>query len=161
MSGVLPDGVALAQLWACYLDNMGFVADEAHKRGLTVLIEPIGPGTLPNYALARTRDALAAISELGRPNVRLLFDVFHGSNEGLDPAAVIADEVSVIAHIHLADRPGRHEPGTGRIDFPAVRQALSGIGYEGLLGCEYIPRASTAEGLGWLDEWDRECPSKA
>lgn len=153
MSGLLPEGVALAQLWSGYLENMAFVADEARQRGLTVLIEPIGPGTSPNYAMSRTGDALAAISGLSRPNVRLLFDVFHGANEGLDPAAFIEAEAGRIAHLHLADSPGRHEPGTGKIDFKAIRRALVASGYDGLLGCEYVPKAGTAEGLGWFGEW--------
>lgn len=67
MAGVLPQGTTLEALWPAYLDNLHFVAEEAEKRGLTVLIEPIGPGTLPGYAIARTGDALRAITELGGP----------------------------------------------------------------------------------------------
>lgn len=152
MAGVLPQGTTLEALWPAYLDNLHFVAEEAEKRGLTVLIEPIGPGTLPGYAIARTGDALRAITELGRPNVGMLFDVFHGYREGLDPAAVIAAESRRIAHIHLADEPGRHEPGTGWIDFRAIRQARA-AGYGGLLGCEYVPRAGTVDGLTWMSQW--------
>lgn len=153
MSGVLPAGSSLDVLWPVYLENMGFVADEAAKRDLTVLIEPIGPGTLPDYALARTRSALDAIAGLGRGNVKLLFDVFHGANEGIDPADFIASHGDVIAHIHFADRPGRHEPGTGELDYAAIRQALARADYSGLLGCEYVPSGHTAEGLHWMKSW--------
>lgn len=153
MAGVLPPGTGLDTLWPTYLDNLGFVAEEAGKRGLTVLIEPIGPGTLPNYAMALSRSALDAIAALGRANVKLLFDVFHGAGEGLDPAAFIAAHGEAIAHLHVADRPGRHEPGTGALDFPAIGQALAGIGYAGLIGCEYIPAGRTGDGLHWMRGW--------
>lgn len=153
MSGVLPGGVSLEALWAGYLENMAFVADEAARRGLVMLIEPIGPGTLPNYAIAETQVALDAISALSRSNVSLLFDVFHGANEGLDPAEVIAAHGAVIGHVHLADRPGRHEPGSGALDFNAIREALAGVSYRGLLGCEYIPSGRTTDNLGWMKDW--------
>ncbi|RDJ20649.1 hydroxypyruvate isomerase [Bosea caraganae] len=155
MSGVLPTGSGLDALWPTYLDNMGFVADEAAKRGLTVLIEPIGPGTLPDYAMARTQSGLDAIAALGLGNVKLLFDVFHGANEGLDPAAFIATNGGAIAHVHFADRPGRHEPGTGELDFPAIRRALAEIDYDGLIGCEYVPSRRTEDGLHWLRGWSQ------
>ncbi len=57
-----------------------------------------------------------------------------------------------IAHVQVADNPGRNEPGMGEINYRYVFAALDRLGYDGYVGCEYKPKAGTSEGLGWMRE---------
>ncbi|MFP3422293.1 TIM barrel protein, partial [Bacillus sp. SIMBA_161] len=68
----------------------------------------------------------------------------------LDVHQQIAKHAELIAHVHIADFPGRHEPGSATLDFAAIGRSLTNAGYHGRLGCEYIPAATTEAGLGWL-----------
>jgi hydroxypyruvate isomerase len=150
MAGVRPSGVAHDLLWKTYLENLNFVAEAADERGLHVLIEPIGRGTISAYAMDTMPLAVQALKELGLSDIRILFDVFHGANDGLDPCQQIREHAALIGHIHLADHPGRHEPTTGSLDFPSIYRQLEDVGYDGFLGCEYIPEKGTREGLSWM-----------
>lgn len=150
MAGVRPDGVPAERLWATYLDNLALAADAAKARGMLLLLEPIGSGTIANYVLDHPDLALRAIADLKRDNVRLIFDAFHTVNAGLDPLPFIRDHVDLIHHMHIADYPGRHEPGTGTVDFAALYATLDKAGYAGLIGCEYVPAGRTQDGLSWL-----------
>ena len=67
-----------------------------------------------------------------------------------DLAPTIEANLDRIAHIQLADTPGRHEPGTGEINYPFLFEHLDRIGYDGWIGCEYKPAKGTTEGLGWF-----------
>jgi hydroxypyruvate isomerase len=87
---------------------------------------------------------------LGRDNVRLILDAFHTVDAGLDVLPIIRDHIDLIYHMHIADHPGRHEPGTGAIDFAALYAALDQAGFTGFIGCEYVPAGPTQDGLSWL-----------
>ncbi len=150
MAGVKPAGVEWARLWDTYLDSIAYAADAAAKRGMTIIIEPIGPGSIANYVIDQPALAVDAIRALGRPNVALLFDAYHCACLGHDPAALIRAHAALIAHVQIADDPGRHEPGTGTIAFAPIFQALDEVGYAGPVGCEYHPLEGTAAGLGWM-----------
>ncbi len=114
MAGVRPAGVEPARLWDTYLENLAFAADAAKARGMTVIVEPIGPGSIANYVIDDPQVAVDAIEAIGRDNVKLLFDAYHCVCLGHDPAALIRDHAALIAHVQIADDPGRHEPGRGR-----------------------------------------------
>lgn len=152
MAGVITEASPPREaLWACYIDNLAYAAREARACGLTILVEAMSPGAVPNYLVDSPAVAAQAIAAVGEGAAQLL-DVFHATNVGEDPAAIIRAEGGRIGHVHFADHPGRHEPGTGAIDFNGVRQALAEIGYAGAIGCEYVPAGSTEQGLGWLRE---------
>ena len=150
MAGVRPIDVAPEKVWDTYIANLAVAADAAKARGMLLLLEPIGSGTIANYVLDRPDQALRAIANLGRDNVRLIFDAFHTVNAGLDPLPFIRDHVDLIYHMHIADYPGRHEPGTGTIDFATLYAALDAAHFTGFIGCEYIPAGRTHDGLSWL-----------
>jgi hydroxypyruvate isomerase len=149
MSGVVPEGASTAELWRTYIVRLRYVCEAASAAGLPVLIEPIGAATISNYLMADPYLALQAIEEVRAPNLFMLFDAFHAADAGIDPIAFVRQNFSKIAHLHIADHPGRHEPGTGRINFGDLFQLLKGVGYRGAVGLEYVPLSSTDEGLGW------------
>ena len=133
-----------------YRDNLAHAADRLGEAGLDALIEPINPADMPGYHLQAAEDAAEIIAALGRPNLRLQFDVYHRETTHGDAEQAIRRFAPLIGHVQIAGLPGRHEPDDGRLDLGAVLAALDATGYEGWVGCEYHPRAGTVEGLGWL-----------
>lgn len=149
LSGVIPDGRSREELFSLLAENIALACDCAHGENLKVLIEPISAGAVPNYMMHDPRLALELMARLDRPNLYMLFDTFHAAHNGIDVADFVAEHGDRIGHIHLADFPGRHEPGTGALDFPALFQALSRTRYPFSIGLEYIPLADTVSGLSW------------
>jgi hydroxypyruvate isomerase len=150
MAGILPPAQRTQQHWDCYVENLAFAATEARPRGIKVIVEAMSQGAVPDYFIATPDQAARAIAEAGEENLGLLLDVFHTASAGLDVHQAIAEHAALLAHVHIADFPGRHEPGSGTLDFSAIELALKGANYDGFLGCEYSPIGSTEAGLGWL-----------
>lgn len=150
MSGVLPEGQRRQLHWDCYVENLASCARQAAERGITVIVEAMSPAAVPDYFIATPDRAAQAIADAGEPNLGLLLDIFHTASSGLDIEETIRAHKDRIAHVHIADFPGRHEPGSAGLDFDAIEKVLEDIGYEGVLGCEYTPAGRTEDGLGWL-----------
>lgn len=151
MSGITPKGDPSERLHATYVENLRMVCRAATLVGIDVLIEPIGPGTLPNYYMSDPHEALRVIDEVGQSNLFMLFDAFHAAMADIDPTAFVRQHNACIRHVHVADLPGRHEPGTGTIDFAALFRELSACRYGGAVGLEYVPNADTVNGLHWRE----------
>jgi hydroxypyruvate isomerase len=138
-----------------YAGNLRFAAEALASDGIELLIEPINTQDMPGYFLNRTQQALDVIAELGLPNVRLQYDCYHMHIMEGQLAATIERHLGSIAHVQIADAPGRNEPGTGEIYYPALFRHLDKIGYDGWVGCEYRPKAGTLDGLGWMAKFDQ------
>lgn len=95
----------------------------------------------------------------GAPNIGFLCDLFHLANNGEDLDAVLADHRRLIAHVQIADHPGRHEPGSGSLDLDRYLSALETGGYSGSVALEYIPSTTTPESLAWLPVERRGSPA--
>lgn len=150
MSGVTagePDRAACEATW---LENLAWAADRAAPAGVTLLIEPLNTRDMPGYFLSRQDDALALIDRLGRPNVKLQFDVYHAQIMEGDITRRIERLAGKYAHVQIASVPERHEPDEGELDYAHVFAAFDRVGYDGWIGCEYNPRGVTEAGLGWF-----------
>ncbi|MCF7547640.1 hydroxypyruvate isomerase family protein [Pseudonocardia sp. WMMC193] len=119
------------------LENLAHAAKEAERIGAAVVLEPLSGAD--RYPIRTCADAVAVLDRVGASNTGLLFDVYHLAVNGEDLDAAIAAHADRIAHVQLADAPGRHEPGTGDIDFPHVLAALQAAGYTGRTALEYVP----------------------
>lgn len=117
----------------------------------TVLVEALAAGENGAYPLTSPDDVLRVLDACARDNVRMLADVYHFARNGFDPVAVLDEHLPSIAHVQVADAPGRHEPGTGELDFASIFGRLDGS-YAGWVGAEYRPAGETAAGLGWRRE---------
>jgi len=104
---------------------------------------------VPGFYLSGTAQALDIIAGVGSKNLFLQFDMYHMHMMGEDLARTIHDHLPLIGHMQLADAPGRHEPGTGEIDYPSLFELIDRAGYTGWIGCEYNPLTSTERSLKW------------
>jgi hydroxypyruvate isomerase len=150
LAGKLPEGVAREQGQATLVANLRFAADKLKAAGIKLLIEPINSFDIPGFFLNRTDQAQALIDEVGSDNLYIQYDIYHAQRMEGELATTMQKYLPRIAHIQLADNPGRHEPGTGEIHYPYLFRHLDAIGYRGWIGCEYKPKTSTTEGLGWI-----------
>jgi hydroxypyruvate isomerase len=147
----IPKGVEPAEARRVFVDNLGYAAPIMADAGIRLLIEAINTRVdIPGFFLTNTRQAIDIIDEVGSDNLYFQYDIYHMQIMEGDLARTIEANLPRIAHIQLADNPGRNEPGTGEINYPFLFQFLDRIGYQGWIGCEYKPRGKTAEGLGWL-----------
>jgi hydroxypyruvate isomerase len=134
---------------ATFVANLARAADEAAAAKVTLLIEPINPRDRPNYFLNRPEQAADIISKIGKPNVRIQFDLYHAQIVGGDLIRRLETHMPQIGHVQFAGVPVRAEPEEGEVNFPGIFAALDRLGYAGWVAAEYIPRGPTADGLGW------------
>jgi len=149
MAGKTPGGLAPERARETFIDNLRHTADAFAPHGINVLIEPINTYDIPGYFLHHSRQALDIIAAADRPNLFLQYDIYHMQRMEGELANTIRANLPQIRHFQLADTPGRHEPGTGEINYPYLFRLLDELGYDGWIGCEYIPQNGTAAGLGW------------
>ncbi len=150
LAGKTPDGVAPEESRRTLVGNLRFAAKALETEGIRLLIEPLNDQDMPGFYLTRTRDALRIMEEVGHPNLWLQYDVYHMQIMEGNLMRTIEGNLTRIAHIQIADNPGRHEPGTGEISYPNLFRFLEKKGYEGWIGCEYKPLGKTEEGLDWI-----------
>ena len=151
MSGLRPDGYDEAELEATWVANLRHAADRMATAGVTVTIEPINSRIdMPGYWLDDVGKAIRLLEAVDRSNVKLQLDLYHAQIIQGDLARTIEAHLPQIGHIQIADNPGRHEPGTGEINYPYLFALLDRLGYAGWVGCEYKPLGKTEAGLGWL-----------
>lgn len=151
MSGKLPAGVSAGQVRETLLENLRFAAVECKKSGLRLLIEPINNIDMPGYFLNYTAQAASILADVGADNLFIQYDIYHAQRMEGELAATIQKYLPQIAHIQLADNPGRNEPGTGEINYAYLFAHLDRLAYAGWIGCEYKPAHSTEAGLHWRE----------
>lgn len=150
LAGKVPAGAAPQRLHDTFVSNLQYAARELAAHGIKLLIEPINTYDIPGFFLSRSAQALAIMDEAGSPNLYLQYDIYHMQRMEGELAATMEKQLPRIAHIQLADNPGRNEPGTGEINYRFLFQHLDRIGYTGWIGCEYKPKTTTTAGLGWI-----------
>jgi hydroxypyruvate isomerase len=153
LAGVAPSGVAHDLLHATYVSNLRYAANELALAEMTLLVEPISTHAVPGFFLSRSAEALALIDEVDADNLKLQYDLFHMRIMGDDLAKTIEANLGRIGHMQIADVPGRHEPGTGEIDFPPLFDLIDRLGYKGWIGAEYIPTGKIADSLAWVKKY--------
>ena len=135
------------------VDNLRFAADELAKEKITLLVESLNSRDVPGFHLVGSQPAIDLIEATGHYNIKFQYDIYHMQRMEGELINTLTWLMDKIGHIQLADNPGRHEPGTGEINFTNVFKAIDEAGYEGWIGCEYIPATETKAGLGWLEQY--------
>lgn len=151
VSGDARPGVSTDEQRGAIVEALRRAAPIAGASGVRLLLEPLN--TLVDhrgYFLDSTLAGLDVVREVDHPAVRLLYDLYHSTVMGEDPGAVLAGAGELVGHVHIADAPGRHEPGTGHVDWPRQLHALRAAGYRGALGLEYVPLRDTESSLAFI-----------
>ncbi len=150
LAGVAPDDTPPAALRRTFVENLRYAAPELAKAGIRLLIEPVNTRDIPGFYLNRSAQAVAIMDEVGSDNLHLQYDFYHTQIMEGDLVTTFRRLKHRIAHVQIADNPGRNEPGTGEIGYPFIFATLDREGYDGWVGCEYKPAAGTSAGLGWF-----------
>jgi hydroxypyruvate isomerase len=132
------------------VENLRHAAGELKMAGIKLLIEPINTFDIPGFFLTGTRQALSILDEVGSDNLFVQYDAYHMQRMEGELCATVQKNLERIAHVQVADNPGRGEPGTGEVNWEFFFAHLDRIGYGGWIGCEYKPATTTEAGLGWL-----------
>lgn len=150
LAGVRPAGYDEESIEQTFVANLRYAAERLAEAGITLVMEAINTRDIPGFYLNNTRQALDIREKVGSANLQLQYDIYHMQIMEGDLARTLEDHLAAIHHVQLADNPGRHEPGTGEINYSFLFEHLDRIGYQGWVGCEYKPRTTTVAGLGWL-----------
>ncbi|GAA3709721.1 hydroxypyruvate isomerase [Oceanisphaera sediminis] len=150
LAGIQPAGVSYEEAEATFVANLKFAADKLEAAGIKLIAEAINTRDIPGFFLNNTQQALDIIEKVGSDNLAFQYDIYHMQIMEGDIIPTIEKNLGIINHIQLADNPGRHEPGTGELNYHNIFAFLDKAGYQGWVGAEYKPATTTEEGLGWL-----------
>lgn len=150
LAGIPPANASADRIQKTLVENLRFAARALEAAGIRLLVEAINTRDIPGFAVSGTQQTLDLIDATGSGNICVQYDIYHMQRMEGELAATIEKQLPRIAHIQIADNPGRNEPGTGEIHYPFLFALLDRIGYAGWVGCEYKPRSTTFGGLGWI-----------
>ena len=152
LAGLLPEGVSPEQAHETLVANLKYAADRMQTAGVRLVAEAINTRDMPGFFLKSSAQGFALVDEVNSSNFGFQYDCYHMQIMEGNLSATIAANLDKIKHIQIADTPGRHEPGSGEINYRFLLKYLDEIRYNGWVGCEYIPEAYTKDGLGWSKE---------
>lgn len=147
------EGASHDDQWRVLVRNLRHAAIRLAQENGILLVEPINTYDIPGFFLSTSRDGFRLLEEVGADNVKLQYDVYHMQMMEGNLVKTIEENLPRIGHIQIADCPGRHQPGTGEIDFRFLLEELDRMGYDGYVGLEYIPVPDTLSSLEWMGEW--------
>ncbi|WP_027856077.1 hydroxypyruvate isomerase [Marinobacterium jannaschii] len=156
LSGIRPEAVTDALAAETFISNISFAADRLNEHGIALQIEAINTQDIPGFYLNNSTQAFDIIDRCGRDNLYFQYDVYHMQIMEGNLITRLRANLDKVSHIQIADVPGRHEPGTGEINFPNLFKALDAMGYSGAVSLEYIPEHGTLSSLGWLSELNNQ-----
>lgn len=154
LAGVKPANASVRACEVTLVHNVQRAAQQCADAGLTLNLEALNTFDVPGFLISNTRDAMRLINEIGADNVMLQYDWYHMQRMEGERVGALADNMRLllpmIGHIQFADVPGRHEPGTGQMDFASLFAHVDAIGYTGWVSAEYRPSGKTEDSFGWL-----------
>jgi hydroxypyruvate isomerase len=150
LAGIAPAGVTAERARGVLVENLQYAAEKLKAAKIGLLLEPVNSRDVPGFFVDRPSLGLSILAATGAKNLKLQYDIYHAQVMEGDLVSTIEREFDRIGHIQVADNPGRHEPGTGEINYPFVFRRIDELGYNGWIGCEYKPLAATKAGLSWL-----------
>ena len=153
LAGIAPAGVPAEQLEATLVANLRYAAPRLADAGITLVLEPINLRDIPGFFVSRSDHAERILDAVGSDNLFIQYDFYHMQVMQGDLVPTFERLRDRIGHVQIADTPGRHEPGTGEINYGFVLSELDRLGYDGFVGCEYKPVTDTSSGLGWMQPY--------
>lgn len=150
LAGVRPMDVPRDMARATLISNLRYAADSLASQGMKLMLEPINTRDIPGFFISRSYQVAELIDVVGADNFFLQYDLYHAQIMEGDLARNIEENFAKLGHVQIADNPGRHQPGTGEIRFEFLFEHLDRLGYEGWIGCEYLPLGTSEASLDWF-----------
>lgn len=151
--GKRDENIPLAEQHRVMIENLRYAASELGKHDIRLVIEMLNPYDMPGFLIATPRAAFAVQDQVASPNLKIQYDVYHAQRVEGELAHTFQKNLARIAHVQIADNPGRHQPGTGEINYRFLFEWMDKVGYAGFVGLEYIPAGTTEQSLGWVGEY--------
>lgn len=149
MSGIVTEDMDKTQCTNIYVENLKYLAQKAKPLGIEIMVEAINPTDIPDYLVNSQQQSLDIVQQTGMDNVKMQFDIYHCQMTEGNVASRFNEFLPHIGHVQIADVSGRHEPGTGEINYPFLFKHLDEAGYKAWVGCEYIPKHDSIKSLTW------------
>jgi hydroxypyruvate isomerase len=154
LAGILPKDVSRGHAFETLVSNVTFAAAALKRENILLVVEPINFHDIPGFFLNTSKDGMSVLDAVGSDNVKLQYDVYHMQRMEGRLEETLTRLMPRIGHIQIADDPGRHEPGTGNINYKRILKHIDALGYDGWVGAEYKPLNETVAGLGWMVDHD-------
>ncbi|MDX1452724.1 MAG: hydroxypyruvate isomerase [Oleiphilaceae bacterium] len=151
LAGLQQGDVSVDQQWQVLLQNVRYAAQKLAEHNIRLLVEPINSRVdMPGFLLDTLDKAKLLLKQAQEPNLGIQFDLYHMQIMHGDVCRLLTQNLPFIQHIQFADNPGRHEPGTGELNYSNIFHTIDELGYEGWVSAEYRPRSDTLESLDWF-----------
>lgn len=135
------------------VENLRFAAEALAAKNIRLLVEPLNSRDVPGFFLDTTTKVFSILDEVAHPNAYLQYDVYHAQRMEGELTGILKENLPRISHIQIADNPGRHQPGTGEINYRWLLAEFLAMGYTGYIGLEYVPMPDSIGSLGWLRDY--------
>jgi hydroxypyruvate isomerase len=135
---------------ATMVKNLKYAAKALDAIGATLVVEPLNRIETPGFLIGTSAEALALIADVGAPNFKLQYDVYHAQRSEGNVIATIRAQIAKIGHVQIADSPGRNEPGTGELAYERILPVFDEVGYDGWIGLEYRPSRPVPDTFSWM-----------
>jgi len=149
LAGKQPAGYSVEQCHETLVKNLRYAAEQLADANIRLVLEAINTTDIPGFFVNNTQQVLNILHDVNHPNLRYQYDIYHMQIMEGNLATTLKHNLEKIGHIQLADNPGRHEPGTGEINYPWLLGYIDKLGYQGWIGCEYTPSSTTVDSLHW------------
>jgi len=135
------------------IENLRYAARALAEQGITLLLEMLNPYDVPGFLIGTPTTAFQVQDQVAAPNLKIQYDIYHAQRTEGELANTFQKNLARIAHAQIADNPGRHQPGTGEINYRFLFDWIDRLGYTGYIGLEYIPAGTTEQSLSWVKEY--------
>ena len=122
------------------------------ENDINLIVEPLNSIDRANYSMPYAKPVFELLREIGNPHIKMLYDIYHQNMMGDFDLEEVIGNIDLIGHFHIADCPGRHEPGTGNVDYVSIIREINKTGYNGYFGLEYRATKDDSETFGFLKE---------
>lgn len=153
LAGRQPEGESREHCLHTLATNLRHAAETFHAAGITTVTEAINTHDMPRFLLHSVAQMQDMLGRVGHPALKMQFDCYHMQRMQEDVLRSLRENTSAIGHIQFADTPGRHEPGSGDMNYDAIFALIRELPYQGWTGAEYRPSTSTGQSLAWLSQW--------
>jgi hydroxypyruvate isomerase len=135
------------------VENLRYASKMLAEQSIALVIEMLNPYDAPGFMIASPKVAFEVQEQVASPNLKIQYDVYHAQRNEGELAMTFQKNLPRIGHIQIADNPGRHQPGTGEINYRFLFDFIDKTGYTGYIGLEYVPQGTTEQSLSWIKEY--------